>query len=230
MGRLWRKRLGVCIVVVGLPQTVAIGHVARPAGLAAELETVDRFPGHTGTAELSAWVLETDNPQTPVIPASFYTFFRARPGLARSVANRNRNPLNIKLGSDTRRYVERGVAMVSDIIPADGGRFLRFVSPETGFRAAIELLNTRPYGVLQVDQVLRRWSNSGYGAEILAGTSLDPRMPTPRLGRDDLRILLRVMAAAEGYKSSTIADEIQNAILVTSIRERTRGAGSSFQP
>jgi len=36
----------------------------------------------------------------------------------------------------------------------------------------------------------------------------------PYFGRDDFRILLNAMAAAEGYKSSTIADEIKKALSV----------------
>jgi hypothetical protein len=136
----------------------------------------------------------------------------ARGRSGRSVANRNLNPLNIKYGGRTRRYVEGGLAAISDIVPADGGRFLRFESAVDGFRAAADLLGTKRYLDLQLDEALRTWTNNGYGAEILDGTSLDGRTPVPSLGRDDLSILLNVMATAEGYRSAAIAEEITKAL------------------
>jgi hypothetical protein len=105
-----------------------------------------------------------------------------------------------------------GQATISDIIPMDGGQFLKFNSPETGFRAAVELLTTPRYDDLELDRALRRWSNNGFGAEILAGTQLDAPKPVPYSGQNDLEILLNAMAAAEGYKSSMIADEIKKAL------------------
>jgi hypothetical protein len=130
-----------------------------------------------------------------------------------SAANRNSNPLNIKLGSKTRGYVKAGLATVSEIIPRDGGRFLRFGSPEAGFRAAVNLLRAAPYDDLAVDAALRRWSNNGYGAEIVEGTRLNSRTRVPFLGRHDLRILLTAMAAAEGYRSTRLLAEIDGALV-----------------
>jgi hypothetical protein len=138
------------------------------------------------------------------------------------VANRNSNPLNIKLGSDTRRYVERGQATISDIIPRDGGRFLKFDAPETGFRAAVELMSALPYEGVNLDKALRRWSNNGYGAEILTGTEVDTGIPAPYLGRDDLGVLLHRMAAAEGYRSAAMSDEIQKALRNLTARSSRR--------
>lgn len=192
------KWLGVWVMFFALAQ-------AGKAVWAPQLEIVEGAPGPVGSEELSAWVLETRN-EAPA------PFFSSSVGSWRSVADRNSNPLNMKLGSGTRRYVDIGLATISDIIPKDGGRFLKFDSPETGFRAAVELLSTPPYDDLKLDRALRRWSNSGYAAEILAGTQLDAQTPVPCLGRDDLQVLLSAMAAAEGYKSSTIADEIRKAL------------------
>ncbi len=114
--------------------------------------------------------------------------------------------------SQTRRYVDVGLATISDIVPADGGRFLKFRSSETGFRAAADLLSTPGYGKLRIDRALRRWSNNGYGAEILAGTPLDAGTAVPSLRPGDLRVLLEAMAAAEGYRSSATAAEIRRAL------------------
>src|SRR6266540_2775867 len=85
-------------------------------------------------AETAAWVIEPKNEPAAKDDASLPSAFGFRlfDGRARqSVANRNRNPLNLKFGSDTRRYVEAGLATVSEIVPADGGRFLKFRSAET---------------------------------------------------------------------------------------------------
>jgi hypothetical protein len=184
----------------------AVALACRATHPAPQLEIVKIFPGPLGIEDLSTWVLETTIEPTP----SSFSSAESR----RSVANRNSNPLNMKLGRETGRYVDIGLATISDIIPKDGGRFLKFNSPEMGFRAAIELLSTPRYRDLILDRALRRWSNNGFGAEILAGTRLDAQMPVPYFGRDDFRILLNAMAAAEGYKSSTIADEIKKALSV----------------
>ena len=201
------KWVGVWLIAFTLPQAGKALRLSFPAtDPAPPLEIVKFSPGPVRSEDLSAWVLETHNEPTP-------TFFSGSSTRTwRSVAGRNSNPLNIKLGSATRRYVNTGVATISDILPKDGGRFLKFDSPETGFRAAVELLRTPPYDDLEVDQALRRWSNNGYAAEILAGTRLEAQKPVPYLGRDDLRILLNAMAVAEGYKSSTISAEIEKAL------------------
>lgn len=94
----------------------------------------------------------------------------------------------------------------------DGGRFLRFDAPETGFRAALTLLTTRLYRDLTLEQALRRWSNGGFGAEILAGTRLDARQSIWHLGPDDFAVLLVAMATAEGYRSMTVVDEVRKGL------------------
>ena len=168
--------------------------------------------------DVSGWVLEQNSDQkraseqvSPIAPSPA-RLSRSNPVSTPSVANRNSNPLNMKLGSGTRRYLAVRLATVSDIIPTDGGRFLKFESPETGFRAAADLLSTSTYGGLELDRALRRWSHNGYGAEILAGTRLDSQQAVPYLGQDGLRVLLHAMATAEGYRSATIVDEITTAL------------------
>jgi hypothetical protein len=203
------RGVGICVIAVALTQVGRASWLANPAaGGAPQLDVVKLFPGPAGNAEVSAWVVEP----VPPAPRGPARFFRSSIRPSPSAANRNRNPLNIKLGSGTRRYLDINLAAISDVVPKDGGRFLKFDSPETGFMAAVELLRTPPYRALRLDRALRLWSNNGFGSEILAGTRLDAATPVPYLRRDDLGTLLYVMAAAEGYQSSTIADEIRTAL------------------
>lgn len=162
-----------------------------------------------------AWFVEPHNPPTPPLPRHVPRRPFVLPALgpiAPTIPNRNANPLNIKVGSITRRYLRQGQATISDIPPSDGGRFLKFQSPATGFKAGIELLTSRAYRDLGLDAALRRWSNNGFGAEILAGSHLDRGTRIRQLTRNDFRVLLGAMAAAEGYRSATVYDEIAAAL------------------
>lgn len=193
----------------------AVWALLAAAAAAAVFSPHDGMPPVDDLQSLSALVLQPVNPPVPRLPIgrgvdAFRT--RAAASAWRSVPNRNANPLNIKLGAGSREYVRRGHATISDIPPLDGGRFLRFQSPATGFRAALDLLTSRPYRDLAVDAALRRWSNDGYGAEILGGTRLDGRARVRHLTRSDFKALLGAMAAAEGYRSTTVDNEIATAL------------------
>lgn len=133
-------------------------------------------------------------------------------GAGTSVASRNRNPLNIKYGALTRKYVDQGLASISRIIPRDGGRFLKFQSATGGFRAAAELLTSPLYTSQDLHSALKRWSNNGYGAEIVANTAIDPTSAVSTLHEDRLSELLLAMARAEGYRSTALASEISQAL------------------
>ena len=206
------------IVLALAPLGKAVGVPFPRTRPAPHLEIVNLVPGLVRSEDVAAWLVETTNEPTrdgrriPLSRSAPAPSLRTNIESWPSVANRNSNPLNIKLGSETRRYVDVGLATVSDIIPQDGGRFLKFDSPETGFRAAAELLSTPRYDGLELDRALRTWSNNGFGAEILLGTQLDAQSTVPLRDRDDLTILLNRMAAAEGYKSFTRADEVKRAI------------------
>jgi hypothetical protein len=106
------KWLGVSVIVFALAHTGKAVRLAFPAtNPAPPLETVKFFPGPVRSEDLSAWVLEPHTEPAPV------PFSRSSTASWRSVADRNSNPLNIKLGSGTRRYVDIGVATISDVIP-----------------------------------------------------------------------------------------------------------------
>ncbi len=216
------KALAVCVLVVTLTLFGRAVRLAFPTlDAAPQIDGTDAFLGSLRSDDLYAWYLERNYSLT--IPSSMLFRSPSAPGPVsgssndrRSVANRNSNPLNIKFGSETRWYVEIGLATISEIVPRDGGRFLRFDSPETGLSAAVALLSTPGYKDLEVDQALRKWSNNGYGAEILVGTPFDAQKLVSHLGADDLKFLLAAMAAAEGYQSSTIKSEIEKALPRTS--------------
>lgn len=129
-----------------------------------------------------------------------------------TLAVRNRNPLNIKYGSLTQKYVAQGLASISRVLPTDGGRFLKFQSAAAGFRAAVELLTSPLYTSLDLNSALKRWSNNGYGAEIVARTPIDPKTTITDLEQERLTQLLVAMASAEGYRSSAMSDEIAHAV------------------
>lgn len=167
--------------------------------------------------DVSAWYFEHDD--SLVIPDSLLAtplstprfVFRMSAGWP-SVANRNSNPLNVKLGRDTQHHVAAGTASVSDIVPLDGGRFLKFASAEYGFRAARALLTGPGYGTLELDQALRRWSNNGYGAEIVATSGLGSQTLLSNLSREQLGTLLAAMATAEGYRSARLKEEVAGSL------------------
>lgn len=108
-------------------------------------------------------------------------------------AQRNNNPLNIKASQYTRSYP--GVVGIEDKPADDGGNFLRFDSPDSGFAAAERLLQTSGYQSLTVDAAMKRWSNSGYGGEIVPFTN----KKMSALSNDELRTLVQAMAKREGY-------------------------------
>lgn len=107
---------------------------------------------------------------------------------------RNNNPLNIKASAATSTY--NGVAGLDPVPASDGGHFLVFNSPEAGFQAAKRLIQTEGYRGLTVDSALRRWSNNGYGGEIVPNLS---RKTIGQLNSTELDSLIQAMARNEGY-------------------------------
>jgi len=107
---------------------------------------------------------------------------------------RNNNPLNIKWSQVTMKYP--GVKGKDPKPATDGGYFLTFNSPQDGFNAAKRLIQTDGYKNLTVDAALKRWSNKGYGGEIipsLKGRTINSLSPA------ELDKLIKTMAAQEGY-------------------------------
>ncbi len=109
-------------------------------------------------------------------------------------AQRNNNPLNIKSSTYTSSY--NGVSGIDPSPASDGGNFLQFNSPEAGFAAAAKLLSADSYRNLTVDAALRRWSNNGYGANIMPTVA---NKTIAQLTPSELQSLVYAMAQAEGY-------------------------------
>lgn len=107
---------------------------------------------------------------------------------------RNNNPLNLKASAATSTYA--GVKGVDPRPATDGGKFLVFDSPESGFAAAKRLLNAPSYKGLSVDAAMRRWSGGGYGADV--EPSLKDRTMSS-LTAAELDKLINAMAKREGY-------------------------------
>lgn len=109
-------------------------------------------------------------------------------------AQRNNNPLNIKVSAATSTYP--GVVGIEQKPASDGGNFLQFSSPEAGFAAAKRLIQNPNYASLTVDQAMKRWSNSGYGGEIAPQIA---NIKISQLTSAQLDALIQAMAKREGY-------------------------------
>jgi hypothetical protein len=112
---------------------------------------------------------------------------------------RNNNPLNIKASEHTKAY--EGVAGLDPVPASDGGQFLVFSSPSDGFKAAERLLQTPNYQNLSLDAAMKRWSNGGYGGEIVPYMR-NRYMST--LSGSELAILVKAMAKREGFNGNLI--------------------------
>lgn len=111
--------------------------------------------------------------------------------------HRNNNPLNIKESAYTRAY--NGVVNIDPYPASDGGHFLIFDTVKSGFDGAKRLLSTEGYMRLTVDQAMKRWSNSGYGGEILPAFKNKMMAALTDAEKD---LLVRAMAKREGYKGA----------------------------
>ena len=98
-----------------------------------------------------------------------------------TIAVTHNNPGNIKFGEFARRFGAKPGKPAKD-----GGVFAVFPDTEVGLQAQRELLKSSGYIDLTVDQAMRRWSNNGYGGEIL------PEISNKRMGElsdEELRAL-----------------------------------------
>lgn len=131
----------------------------------------------------------------------YYTFDPSTAGLtpatsggAGSRATRNNNPGNIKSSSATSTY--SGVVGYDPNPASDGGYFLKFDTPQSGYAAMGRLLMSEGYRNLPLDAAMRRWSGGGYGADVapqFAGRTIGS------LNNVELGQLTRLMSAREGF-------------------------------
>lgn len=122
--------------------------------------------------------------------------------IAAGTANRpqrNNNPLNLKIGGLSQRFVDQGVASIESSPAQDGGNFLKFNTPTDGFNAAQTVLFGSPfYGSRTLDNAMRTWSGGGYGAEI-ASDFLKPNRRMSELSNVEQQRLIQKMAQREGF-------------------------------
>lgn len=113
-----------------------------------------------------------------------------------TVAQRHNNPLNIKLGGATRKLLDLGIATEGESA-TDGGKFLKFKNENDGFQAALALLSSDVYANETVDSAMKKWSNSGYGADVLPKISSSKKIKD--LSLTEKAELVQAMAKREGY-------------------------------
>jgi len=114
-----------------------------------------------------------------------------------TVATRANNPGNIKDGPFARSqpgYVGAGPEAT------DGGRFAVFDSPASGFAAQGNLLSGPAYRNLSVGDALTKWSNGGYGGELVAPLGIDPSRKVGALTPEELAAVTHQQAVREGYQ------------------------------
>ena len=135
-------------------------------------------------------------------------------------ANRNNNPLNIKVpagGIEEARIRYNDPDATVDPNPPirqDGteeeGRFIHFSDMQKGWDAVGTLMmlptgnGTTLYGDLSIEDGLRQWSNHAYGAEV---TSLDPNKLIRDLDAAEMKQLQMDMGHAEGFEMFTDQDD-----------------------
>jgi predicted transcriptional regulator len=115
----------------------------------------------------------------------------------------NNNPLNIKLGGFTQRYVDSGIAEVGRKAK-DKGNFLNFKTQEDGINAAKELLQSPVYSNLTVDSAMKKWSNNGYGGNIAPSLA---KKKMSSLSDTEINTLMSAMIKHEGSSSSGATDK-----------------------
>jgi hypothetical protein len=122
-----------------------------------------------------------------------------------NLPTRNNNPLNLKYGGFTKKYVESGEAELAER-GKDGGRFLKFKTPELGMAAAKDVLfNSSLYKDLDVDSALQKWSNKGYGADV--APNVEPTTKIAQLTEDERDHIVSSMAKREGFEAEVEGDD-----------------------
>lgn len=81
--------------------------------------------------------------------------------MGKSIAVSHNNPGNIKMGKFAEKY-----GATPGRNATDGGVFAKFPDVKTGLKAQRDLLKSGSYANLSVKDAMKRWSNSGYGADL----------------------------------------------------------------
>ena len=103
-----------------------------------------------------------------------------------NLGQRYNNPLNIKHGGKSKKWVDEGKAEIGV------NKFLKFKCEEDGFQAARDLLK-EAYSNISLEKAMRKWSGGGYGVI----TEFDK--PVNEMTEKEFDKLVEVMANREGY-------------------------------
>lgn len=122
-------------------------------------------------------------------------------GVGGNRAQRNNNPLNIKIGGATQYLVDQGIATIEQKPAQDGGNFLVFDNPQDGFTAAGILLKSSVYNGLKINEAMMKWSGGGYGADV--APAIDQNKTVGELSNEELANLVQGMATREGFFADT---------------------------
>lgn len=114
---------------------------------------------------LMKWLFEEEPLQTYTINDIYnqqYNQQQSQEDLPKGdIATVHLNPGNIKYGSFAAKY-----GATPGRRATDGGVFAKFPTVEAGLQAQKDLLTSGSYANLTVADAMRRWSNSGYGADL----------------------------------------------------------------
>lgn len=116
-----------------------------------------------------------------------------------TVSWRHNNPLNIKYGNFATSY---GATQGQQA--TDGGSFAVFPDEKTGMQAAMDLLRSRTYSSLNLEQAMRKWSGGGYGSnEIFNVLKYSPTWGNKRISHmtsKEMDELVGAMKTMEGWQ------------------------------
>lgn len=182
-------------------RNVELGYVVEQ--VAAVLELEDEADAGLSPSNFISILEKFNNPQDVI---SFIESKGTGTSKGQNRPQRNNNPLNIKLGGLTEKWVASGEAKIEGTPALDGGNFLVFDDAETGLEAGIDLLNSYLYRDRTIDGAMKLWSGNGYGYDKLAGVAAREGLPFPdrnktiaQLSKAEMDDLVTTMMIQEGW-------------------------------
>ena len=154
--------------------------------------------------EVDMSVIEMNEPvieEQPVIEEEKLTntFTQYDHGL-KTAAARNNNPSNIKWNPRgfNKTLDKMGIEYEVGSKATDGGEFIKFKTLEDGLKAHLKLLEIYGQKGYTVDEGLKKWSNNGYGANIVPG--IDKNKSMADLSIEELKQIAKAQLKIEDHK------------------------------
>lgn len=142
-------------------------------------------------------------------------------GFDTTLARTHSNPGNLKYGPATAR-----LGAMKGQAASDGGNFAYFPDAQTGVNAIGQLLKSGVYKNMDVDSALKKYSNGGYGAEILGtkqpqaasgGGSTPANMPDLPLDEVAKLAVAGAQVAESRARTNEMADAARQRAAVTKV-------------